>query len=308
MFVGEAPGFREDEIAKPFAGAAGQYLDQLLQEINLPRESVYITNANKCRPPENRTPTRTEIKACQPYLLSEIESVHPDVIVPLGNVALEATLGEKGIMKKRGTTIVKDGITYLPTLHPAAILRNPAWESMIKADFQGLRKLLDGSDSKPKTKSYIIKSSKSLQVFLSKLVTVSTPIAFDVETWGPSEEGGLRPWQPGGIVLTCSFTWEPGTSYVLALEHPEAKWDIPIRTVYQALSAALADKKMVGHNVKFDMAWMRVKGVKLTASFDTMLAHHLLDENAPHGIKKLSRTYLGADEYEANIDFKNPYP
>lgn len=308
MFVGEAPGAREDEIAKPFAGAAGRYLDSLLEEIGIDRESVFISNAVKCRPPDNRTPTRTEIKACKDYLRAEIQAVRPNIIIPLGNVALEATLGEKGIMKKRGTVITKDGITYLPTLHPAAILRNPAWESMIKSDFQRIARTIRGDDDRPKTKSYIIRSSKSLQKFLAKLVAVSTPIAFDVETWGPSEEGGLRPWQPGGIILTASFTWEPGTSYVVALEHPEVSWDIPVSTVYASLNAALADKKMVGHNVKFDMAWMRTKGVKLTSSFDTMLAHHLLDENSPHGLKFLAKKYLNADDYEANISFDVPHP
>lgn len=308
MFVGEAPGFREDKIARPFSGPAGQYLDTLLESIGVLRSDVFITNANKCRPPDNRTPTRSEMRVCNPYLQNELEAVKPKLVVPLGNVALEATLGEKGIMKKRGTTTVKDGITYMPTLHPAAILRNPAWDSMIKADFQNIKRFLKGEDETPKTKSYIIRNSVALRKFLSKVTIISTPIAFDVETWGPGPEGGLRPWQPGGIILTCSFTWEEGISYVIALEHPEVKWDIPIKTVYEALKVAFVDKKMIAHNAKFDMAWMRRKGVKLTTSFDTLLAAHLLDENRPNGLKPLSRTYLHASDYEAKIDFKNPHP
>lgn len=307
MLVGEAPGYREDEIGKPFSGKAGQLLDRALSEVGLPRESVFITNAAKCRPPDNRTPKKSELKACNPYLLAEIAKVRPEFIVPLGNAALEATLGEKGIMSKRGAIIERDGITYVPTLHPAAILRNPAWEEMFKADLRTLARVVAGEDGRPTTKVYLIKSSRSLQAFLSKLETVTTSIAFDLETWGPGEEGGLRPWQPGGIILTASFTWESGVSYVIALEHPSVDWDIPISTVYHALNVALEGKRMVGHNVKFDMAWMLRKGVKLNATFDTLLAAHLLDENRPNGLKPLSRTFLGADEYEAGIDFRTPH-
>lgn len=307
VLVGEAPGYREDEIKKPFAGKAGQYLDSVLAEVGLPRQSVYITNAVKCRPPENRTPTKTELKACNPYLQRELEILSPEFVVPLGNAALEATLGEKGIMKKRGAIVERNGIKYLPTLHPAAILRNQSWEGMFKADLLKLSRAVAGEETRPQTKVWVVRSSKSLAAFLRKVELVETPIVFDVETWGPGEEGGLRPWQPGGIILTASFTWELGISYVVVLEHPSQDWDIPIDSVYSALNVAFQGKKMVGHNVKFDMHWMRAKGVKLHAWFDTLLAAHLLDENRPNGLKPLSRTFLGADEYEADIDFRTPH-
>lgn len=316
MLVGEAPGYREDEISKPFAGKAGQYLDQILSEVGLPRESVYITNANKCRPPDNRTPTKKEIQACHPYLLDEIRTVKPDIVVPLGNAALQATLGIKGIMSKRGALIEKDGIKYLPTLHPAAILRNQSWEQMFKADMQKLARLVAGKEHAPETKVWLIKSSKSLGIFLKKLETVQTPISFDIESWGPgysgsskdAKKGGLHLWNPKWIILTCSFTWEVGTSYVVALEHPQASWDIPIESIYAALNVALEGKEMIAHNAKFDMSGMYRKGVKLHAKFDTLLAAHLLDENRPNGLKSLARTFLGADAYEENIDFKRPHP
>lgn len=316
MLVGEAPGYREDEISKPFAGKAGQYLDSILSEVGLPREAIYITNAAKCRPPDNRTPTKTEIRACSDYLEHEIRIVKPEFVVPLGNAALQATLGIKGIMKKRGASIKKNGITYMPTLHPAAILRNPGWEGMLKADLRAIARAVAGEESKPQTKSWLIKSSKSLRAFLKKLESVDTQIAFDIESWGPgysakgkeAKKGGLHVWHPQWKMLTCSFTWEPGTSYVVALEHPEVKWDIPLETVYQSLAVALEGKKMINHNVKFDMSGMLRRGIHLNATFDTLLAAHLLDENRPLGLKPLSRQFLGADEYEENIDFKNPHP
>lgn len=307
MLIGEAPGFREDEIQKPFAGKAGQYLDHILAEVGLPRESVFITNAAKCRPPDNRTPTRPEIKSCSTYLQNELATVRPEFVVPLGNAALEATLGVKGIMKKRGAVTVwkpqffgapLHGYKVLPTLHPAAILRNQGWEEMFKADLLKLARLVRGDDKKLETKTRLISNSKSLRKLTDLIADVETPIAFDVETWGPSEEGGLRTWDPQGGIGTVSFTWEPGQSYVVVLEHAEAKWDIPITLVYAALAVAFEGKKMVAHNAKFDMAWMRVKGVKLESSFDTLLAAHLLDENRPNGLKPLARTLLGADEWD----------
>lgn len=320
FLVGEAPGFREDEIGKPFSGKAGQYLDTVLSEVGLPRNSVFISNAAKCRPPDNRTPTKKEIRACNSYLQDEIRTVQPEYIVPLGNAALEAILGVKGIMKKRGTIITwkptfeganPDGYKVLPTLHPAAILRNQAWEPLLKSDFRLLSRAVAGTNQALETKMWMVKSAKSLRVFLKKLEPVTTPICFDVETWSPDKRKkgyGLSVWHPEGIITTCSFSWQEGESFVVILEHPDQKWDIPIATVYQSLSVALEGREMVNQNIKFDMKWMRMKGVNLHAKFDTLLAAHLLDENRPNGLKPLARLFLGADEYEQNIQFKTPHP
>jgi DNA polymerase-1 len=307
MVIGEAPGFREDQIGKPFAGKAGQLLDSLLTEVGLPRESIYITNTNRCRPPDNRTPTRTEIKACHTFTEQELAIVKPQYLLLLGNVALQGITGKSGIMKKRGAIMEVGPYKVMPTLHPAAILRNPAWAPLLKADLQALSRAVKGENEELVTKTQLIRNSRSLAKFLRLVEGVDTPIAFDLETWGPGEKGGLRPWAPGGKVLTCSFTWEAGKSYVVAIEHPAVEWDIPIERVFSSLQVAFGTKKMVGHNAKFDMSWMRAKGVKLTASFDTHLAAHLLDENRPNGLKSLSRTFLGADSYEAKISFDTPH-
>lgn len=305
MAIGEAPGFREDEIKKPFSGAAGQYLDSVLSEVGLPRDLLYITNAARCRPPENRTPTRGEIKACSVFTQAELKIVEPEYILLLGNVALQSMTGSSGIMKKRGAAMTVNGRTLFPTVHPAAVLRNPALGPTFKSDLLAFRRLVHGESKKPVTVSKLIKNSRSLRILCDMLVRVKTPIAFDVETWAPGEEGGLRPWHPEGKILTVSFTWEEGKSYVVAIEHPEAQWDVPIQLVYDALAVVLEDKEMIGHNAKFDMHWMRSKGITLRTKFDTLLAAHLLDENRPNGLKSLARSYLGADSYEAGIEF-NP--
>jgi DNA polymerase-1 len=306
MVIGEAPGAREDDIERPFSGVAGQYLDRVLTSIGLPREKLYITNAVRCRPPDNRTPTPSEIKTCATYLNRELEIVNPQFVLLLGNAALRAVLGTSGIMSKRGTVTERNGRQVFATVHPAAVLRNPALENAFKSDLQGFKRLVDGQTQKPKTTTRLIRTSAALSQFCQLLATVDTPIAFDVETGSlnPEElQGGLFPWHPNGVIHTVAFCWEPGTSYVVAPEHPAVQWDIPVERVYEALGIALAGKKMVGHNLKFDLSWMLSKGVNLYGHFDTMLALHLLDENSPLGLKPNARSYLGADEYEAGITF-----
>lgn len=306
MLIGEAPGAREDDIERPFAGVAGQYLDRVLAQTGLSRSEIYITNAVKCRPPQNRTPTPGEIKVCRSYLERELEIVNPQYLLLLGNAALKAVLNQSGIMSKRGTATEWRGRQVFCTIHPAAVLRNPGLENAFKSDLLAFQRLVEGASEKPKTVTKLIRNSGALAQFCQLLATVDTPIAFDVETGSsdPTEEqGGLHPWSPNGVIHTAAFSWEPGTGYVIALQHPAVEWDIPIERVYEALNIALQGKKMIGHNLKFDLAWMARQGVELYGHFDTMLAQHLLDENSPLGLKALSRQYLGADEYEAGISF-----
>lgn len=311
MVIGEAPGAREDDIERPFSGAAGAYLDRMLHQVGLPRNELYITNAVRCRPPDNRTPTKSELKACSSFMQRELEIVQPDFLLLLGNSALQALTGKTGIMTKHGMQIkLPGGRIALPTVHPAAVLRNPGHEGIFRTDLLSFVRLVRGQDSRLETKTGLVRTSTGLAKLCSMLAQVSTPIAFDVETGSSDpneEEGGLHPWSPNGQVHCVSFTWEPGKSYVVALEHPEAKWDIPIERVYEALNTVLEGKKMVGHNIKFDLEWMAKKGVNLYGHFDTQKAAHLLDENRPSGLKPLSRSFLGADEYEAGIRFTG-YP
>jgi len=307
LLLGEAPGAREDDIAKPFSGAAGQYLDRVLSEVGLPRESVYITNAVRCRPVDNATPSKAQINACSVYMRRELEIVRPDYVLLLGNVAVQAILNTSGVMKLRGTSRkLASGALAFVTVHPAAVLRNPALEGDFRADLLTFARLVRGEERRPETETKLIQSSKGLAKLCSMLAEVSNPIAFDVETGSsnPNEdEGGLHPWSPQGVIHTVAFSWEPGKAFVVSLEHPATTWDIPIERVYEALNIALAGKKMVGHNLKFDLEWMAAKGVNLYGHFDTLSAIHLLEENRPKGLKANSRTYLGAEEYEANISF-----
>jgi uracil-DNA glycosylase len=138
MFVGEAPGADEDAQGLPFVGRAGQLLNKIIEAIGLKREEVFVGNVNRCRPPQNRTPTIPEAATCKPFLLREIAIVQPEVIVVLGNTAMKNLLDAKeGITKLRGIFQDFNGIKVMPTFHPAYLLRDPSkkretWEDMKK--------------------------------------------------------------------------------------------------------------------------------------------------------------------------------
>ena len=132
MFIGEGPGADEDRLGEPFVGRAGKLMDLAFEIVEIKREDVYIANIVKCRPPQNRNPEDDEAKACMDYLRNQVILVKPKIIVLLGSVALKNILGkEYGITQARGKWIEKKGIMYMPTWHPAALLR----DENKKADF-----------------------------------------------------------------------------------------------------------------------------------------------------------------------------
>ena len=125
MFIGEGPGADEDAQGEPFVGRAGKLMNMAFTALGIKREEVYIANVVKCRPPSNRNPESDEEKACLDYLRNQVILVKPKIIVLLGSVALKSILGpEHGITASRGKWIEKRGIYYMPTWHPAALLRD----------------------------------------------------------------------------------------------------------------------------------------------------------------------------------------
>ena len=125
MFIGEGPGADEDAQGIPFVGKAGQLMNKAFEGIGLKRDDVYIANIVKCRPPQNRNPEKDEVEACINYLRNQVMIVKPKIIVLLGSVALKNILGEEySITKIRGNWIERKGIWYMPTFHPAALLRD----------------------------------------------------------------------------------------------------------------------------------------------------------------------------------------
>lgn len=150
LFVGEAPGKKEDELMRPFVGASGKFLDTLIESVGRKREQVYISNIVKYRPPENRDPTKTEKEQCFPWLKKEIALIKPKVIVPLGRHSLGYFLPDISITDAHGKAysialhdIHMPEITIFPMYHPAAALHNGSLRQTLRDDFQKLKLLLD---------------------------------------------------------------------------------------------------------------------------------------------------------------------
>lgn len=142
VFVGEAPGQKEDEQGIPFVGQAGKMLSALLESINLKRDDVYITNIVKFRPPENRDPTPEEKEACLPFLQMELSIIKPTVVVPLGRHALKLFMPHAVIGDVHGKPHTVDEHIIFPLYHPAAALHNPNLRQTLFDDFKALGKFL----------------------------------------------------------------------------------------------------------------------------------------------------------------------
>jgi len=138
FFLGEAPGFNEDQQGRPFVGAAGRLLDELLAGIGLDRTKVFITNVIRHRPPENRDPLPAEIEACDVWSRRHLAALEPKVVVTLGRFAMGKFLPGESISRIHGKPRVAGGVTVFPMFHPAAALRSPSLRPAMEADFAAL--------------------------------------------------------------------------------------------------------------------------------------------------------------------------
>ena len=145
MFIGEGPGYNEDQQGQPFVGAAGQFLEHLLSSAGMTREQVYITNMIKCRPPNNRDPLPGEVAACGKYLSRQLQLIRPKMVVTLGRHSLVRFLPGATISKAHGKPVPKDGFTLYPLYHPAAALHQRSLRSIIEEDFKRIPDLLKES-------------------------------------------------------------------------------------------------------------------------------------------------------------------
>jgi DNA polymerase len=143
MLIGEAPGREEDESGRPFVGAAGRFLDHVLEDTGIDRASLFITNIVKCRPPKNRAPRAGEVDTCTSnYLFEQIELINPALIVLLGGVAAKKLLGVKNVNEARGRVIERDGRQYLVGYHPAVMFYREDLGEKVKEDFDLLKRVL----------------------------------------------------------------------------------------------------------------------------------------------------------------------
>ncbi len=142
LFIGEAPGWHEDQQGRPFVGPAGQFLDQLLASIGLRRGEVYIANVIKCRPPQNRDPLPAEIQSCRKWLDRQIEIIQPQMIITLGRYSLARYFPNEGIGKIHGKPRKLEGVIYYPMYHPAAALHQGSLRRTIETDMLRIPQIL----------------------------------------------------------------------------------------------------------------------------------------------------------------------
>jgi DNA polymerase len=161
LFIGEAPGWNEDQQGRPFVGSAGQFLDQLIASIGLKREQVYIANVVKCRPPGNRDPLPVEIQACRKWLDRQIEILNPKMIITLGRYSMARYFPNESIGKIHGKARKTDSIIYYPMYHPAAALHQGNLRQVIEADMLKIPALLEDTAKPTQTEP----SSQQLNLF-----------------------------------------------------------------------------------------------------------------------------------------------
>jgi DNA polymerase len=149
MFIGEGPGFHENEKGRPFVGAAGRFFEELLDQIGMKREEVFIANVVKCRPPGNRDPHIKELTACEPYLERQIVAINPKVIVTLGRFSMAKFIPNGKIGQSHGKAIQIKSRLVIPMYHPAAALHQPSLRPVLEKDFALLPNLISSSDHVP---------------------------------------------------------------------------------------------------------------------------------------------------------------
>jgi len=309
MVIGEAPGAQEDKRGVPFIGDSGRILRGELQKNNL-LEDTYITNLVKCRPPNNRTPTAAEIKACRHYLDDEIAELNPAYVVTAGVPATKTLFrGKAQINKFHGQVIENPKVSYIgmPIFHPAYTLRDPSKLPGFKDDIARLARLIE-SGLREETVNWSVVRKGNLDTFLTEFKE-APEFAFDCET------SGLFPFDKQGYVTAIGIAFPHKAWVIPGFMHPDYQryshspfvHDDALGKLMRLLFAiARRDKKRTyAQNGKFDGKWMRCKfGGSFRLTFDTMLAHHVLDENLAHDLSSMIRTHLDEPEYDIPLKEK----
>lgn len=284
MLIGEAPGWREEDLRKPFSGKAGKLLDKILASIKLDRETLFISNIVHCRPPDNRTPKMKEIEACRYFLDKEIKYVKPKKIIAMGKSAILGFYGDKDftIESMRGKIFEYKGIKVYSTYHPAAALRRPFLTKVIRKDLMNY--ILGVTNGNGKPVKYKDVTTKSLVDWPSK-------VAIDLE------------WDiPTGAIRTMAFSPSARESYFI--EFP-GRYKDPIRDFLENPSYL-----KIGHNLKSDLktclkeGFIREKYLPGNNFFCTMIASNVLDENYfQKDLEHLATMYTSMERWKTDEDF-----
>lgn len=317
MIVGDNPAAADASNGSPFESEAGYELKVALKKIGVKWKEVYKTTAVKCRPPKKVA--AKHVKACSPYLEDEVQRVKPNLIVALGNTPLQLLTGRTGITKQAGQVVEVEFAGHkclvLPTFHPAAIYLNPElrtqWEENLAKiiDYQDITEL-PKRDVKYITTNTLQEADEVLDMWeKSKLY------AYDLET------KGTNPWSVDAKILCISVSWAKGEGYTIPLYHKDSPYNFSeLQHITKRMKKILErqDTIKVAHNGKFDDKWLHKKCDIVVSgnwlfdlreeypdfqpTYDTMLAHHILDSTrGTHGLKPLASKLLGMEDYDGKL-------
>lgn len=305
LIIGEAPGAEEDKAGTPFVGQSGRLLREVVADTGLDKFSIAYTNIVRCRPPDNKTPSPAQVRACLPKLQQEIADLDPRLIILLGNTPLKAVLGENGITNWRGTTLERAGRVYAPMFHPAYVLRSISELPTFVGDFDKVVEVLNTGAVESAVQGYrVIVALTSTQIAdMVHVVEEAGRASFDTES------RHSRPYASDAKMLMIS----------LAVKKPEkTAWVVPVDRLapkdLEAVCNLLASDKVswIGHNAKYDQEVLK-QGLGIEVSNvvgDTMLASYVLDTTkGRHGLKELAGRHLGMYGYDAPLqDYHRAHP
>lgn len=308
VLVGEAPARNEAREGKPFIGASGQLLDQILPSSGVRRADVFITNVCLCRPKDNSNPPAAAVKACKTRLLEEINSREPRVVVALGNFASQTILDTSvGITKLRvgppkRSPLLGDEVSVIPTFHPGATLYNSNSFPDIVTDFGKIKGALHGTEvtsvwSPPELR--IFDDRDGAETVLRELLNSSRlqEVGIDIEVGLDKDEDLGRPDQYH--LLCIGISHRVGGAFILGEN------SLRERTVLDLVGKLLGSKSIIAQNGKFDLAGLyklNPEGALRALAFDTMLAHYTIDERrGTHSLDQLAIEFLGAPDWKAEF-------
>jgi len=308
VVIGEAPGRAEARYGKPFMGESGKILRGELDKNGL--ESVYITNVVKCRPPDNRTPTPDEVRACKPYLERELEFIKPKFVMTVGVPATKVMFrGKAKINQFHGELIESDKVDYIgmPTFHPAYTMRDPSKLPGFQNDIARLAKKVRG-DSDETPLSWSVVRRGNFESFIKEFI-LAPEFAFDLET------SGLFSFDPEGYITAIGIALPTRTWVIPCHMHPDyTRFGVGPWRRGDALKKLIhllveiqhhTNKKGYAWNGKFDNLWLRNQfGVSFKLHFDGMLASHTLNENTDNDLTSNCRAFLNVSEYDIPLKEK----
>lgn len=304
VFLGEAPGGDEDFKGKPFVGASGNFLRNIVESIGLSLDDVRYTNSVRCRPPDNKTPGKRHIVACLPNLLEEFIERPPKIIVPLGNVALKA-LREAGLLSIRGTitqlngkAIKEENWVVFPILHPAYILRNPGAMELYSTTFNELERLIKEGYKEPEPIDYDFSDEvEDLEAAIDEACKAGI-VAYDVETTSlhPKDSG----IELGAKIICFSLSWREYQAFGFHITDDNR--DEAFKVLHDKLLENPDVVKIIQH-FKFELMWSMAMGRTIVNVEDTMLMHwHVNERNGTHGLAKLSVEYTDLGFYDSQLE------